>query len=148
MGQRQRGNSTVRLTRDLGEVFSLAAAGDALIVIDVPIGILSGRTAIAGRACDALARKDLGPIRRRASSPRPVERRSAVPITHKPLLAIDVTKPRQVHTLVVKKSAPAIRPSAPAGTSATMSGAPTRAICRAPSGSGQSLTVRRCARDF
>jgi predicted RNase H-like nuclease len=51
------------LARDLIEVFTLAAVGDALIVSDIPIGILSGEAATAGRTCDAQARKDLGPIR-------------------------------------------------------------------------------------
>lgn len=55
-----------KLTHDLTDLFSRAFAGEALIVIDVPIGILSGAAAAAGRACDAQARKVVGS--KRASS--------------------------------------------------------------------------------
>ena len=50
-----------QLTQDLSEVFKRAEAGEALVVIDVPIGILSGGSAEAGRVCDREAREALGP---------------------------------------------------------------------------------------
>lgn len=54
---------TFDLTLDLRDVFSLAAAAGAVIVIDVPIGLPSGGAAVNGRVCDSQARKVVGPIR-------------------------------------------------------------------------------------
>ena len=51
------------LTDNLADVFQRAASGQAIVVIDVPIGILSGEPAAAGRACDREARKVVGPVR-------------------------------------------------------------------------------------
>src|SRR6478609_6788901 len=51
------------LAKDLTDVFQQAANGDALVVIDVPIGIVSGPDAPAGRVCDGMARQIVGPIR-------------------------------------------------------------------------------------
>lgn len=60
------GDLAFELTTDLAPLFGSAAAGDALIVIDVPIGILSGARAATGRRCDRQARAAVGP--KRASS--------------------------------------------------------------------------------
>ena len=51
------------LTRDLSPLFTRAARNETLIVIDVPIGILSGSAAGAGRVCDREARRAVGPRR-------------------------------------------------------------------------------------
>ena len=49
------GPPAFELTLDLSGVFKRAAAGGALVVIDVPIGILSGMDARSGRAWDSAA---------------------------------------------------------------------------------------------
>lgn len=54
------------LTGDLSNIFGSAERGEAFVVIDMPIGILAGAAAAAGRVCDAQARKAVGP--QRASS--------------------------------------------------------------------------------
>lgn len=60
---------TFELTQDLSELFRSAATGSTLVVIDVPIGILSGKTAAAGRKCDAEARRVVGPRRSSVFTP-------------------------------------------------------------------------------
>ena len=51
------------LSKDVTALFNRAAAREVLVVIDVPIGILSGEEAALGRVCDDQARKSVGPIR-------------------------------------------------------------------------------------
>jgi predicted RNase H-like nuclease len=51
------------ISNDLTSLFNRAAAREVLVVIDVPIGILSGAAAAAGRVCDSAARAAVGPIR-------------------------------------------------------------------------------------
>jgi predicted RNase H-like nuclease len=57
------------LTRDLSPLFARAARNETLIVIDVPIGILSGSAAAAGRVCDREARRAVGPRRSSVFTP-------------------------------------------------------------------------------
>jgi predicted RNase H-like nuclease len=58
-----RSSPVFELTRDLRPLFARAARNETLIVIDVPIGILSGSAAGAGRVCDGEARSAVGPRR-------------------------------------------------------------------------------------